>query len=203
MRDVSWVDIFKLCASTTASEFCEWVSLTHLHGFQLLAINYRNHFFRLYQQNKSESKVKFRQASNLCKGFLKLPNLHMLKESITSQKLGSWDFWQITKSVLNNGISAIPLLFNGLDMLSSDKAKLFANNFSNNSNLDDSSISLPVFPSRTNLSLHNISVTRNMVKNVVRNLDSKASDPYCILVVVLKNYILNLHTYLLNSSVSV
>ena len=73
-------------------------------------------------------------------------------------------------------------------MLSSDKAKLFANNFSKNSNLDDSSISLPVLPSRTNLSLHNISVTCNMVKNVVRNLDSKASGPYCISVVVLKNY---------------
>ena len=36
-------------------------------------------FFCFYQQNKySESKVKFRQASNRCKGFLKLPNLYML-----------------------------------------------------------------------------------------------------------------------------
>ena len=37
----------------------------------------------------------------------------------------------------------------------SDKAKLFAKNFSKNSNLDDSGISLPIFPSRTNLKLHN------------------------------------------------
>ena len=36
----------------------------------------------------------------------------------------------------------------------SDKAKLFAENSSKNSNLDDSGISLPVFHSRTNLKLH-------------------------------------------------
>ena len=70
----------------------------------------------------------------------------------------------------------------------SDKARLFAKNFSKNSNLDDSGISLPVFPSRTNLKLHNISVTPKMVKKVIMNLDlSKASGPDCIPVVVLKN----------------
>ena len=67
-----------------------------------------------------------------------------------------------------------------------DKAKSFAENFSKNSNLDDSS--LPVFPSRTNLKLHNISVTHKMVKKVILNLDlSKASVPDCIPVVFLKN----------------
>ena len=70
----------------------------------------------------------------------------------------------------------------------SDKAKLFAENFSKNSNLNDPGTSLPVFPSRTNLKLHNISVTSKMVKKVIINLDlSKASGPDCILVVVLKN----------------
>ena len=53
----------------------------------------------------------------------------------------------------------------------SDKAKFFAENFSKNSNLDDSGISLPVFPSRTNLKLRNISVTSKMVKKVIMNLD--------------------------------
>ena len=49
-------------------------------------------------------------------------------------------------------------------------------------------VSLPVFPSRTNLKLHNISVTPKMVRKVVMNLDlSKASGPDCIPVVVLKN----------------
>ena len=109
------------------------------------------------------------------KGFLKLPNLHILikQESITSQKLGSRDFWRIANSVLNKGKSAIPPLFNGLEVLSSasDKTKLFAENFSKNSNLDDSGISLPVFPSRNNLKLYNISVNPKMVKMVLTNLD--------------------------------
>ena len=70
----------------------------------------------------------------------------------------------------------------------SNKAKLFVENFSKNSNLDDSGISLPVFPSRTNLKLHNIFVTPKRAKKVIMNLDlSKASVPDCISVVVLKN----------------
>ena len=74
-------------------------------------------------------------------------------------------------------------------MLSSacDKAKLFAENFFKNSNLDDSGISLLVFPSRTNLRLH-ISATPKMVKEVIMNIDlSKASGLDCIPVVALKN----------------
>ena len=109
---------------------------------------------------------------------------------MTFQKLGSPDFWQIANSVLSKGKSAIPALFNELEVLSSasDKAKLFAENFSLNSNLDDSGISLPAFPSRTNLKLHNISVTPKMVRKVIMNLGlSKASGPNCIPVVVLKN----------------
>ena len=70
----------------------------------------------------------------------------------------------------------------------SDKAKLFAKNLSGNSSLDDSGISLPVFPFRTNLKLHYISITRKMVKKVITNLDSsKASGPNCIPMVVLRN----------------
>ena len=112
------------------------------------------------------------------------------QETITSQKLGSQDFWQIANSVLKKGKSGIPLLFNRMEVLSSasDKTKLFAENFSKSSNLYDSGISLPVFPSRTNLKLYNLSVTFKMVKKVIINLDlSKASGPDCIPVVVLKN----------------
>ena len=61
------------------------------------AIVHRNHFFRLYQREKSSvSKVKFRQASNRCKRVLeaaKLAYANKIKESITSQKLGSHDLW--------------------------------------------------------------------------------------------------------------
>ena len=148
----------------------------------------------MYKREKSsDSKVKFRQASNRCKRVLeaaKLAYANKTKESITSQKLGSRDFWRIANSVLNKGKSAIPPLFNGPEVLSSasDKAKLFAENFSLNSNLDDLGVSLPVFPSRTNLKLHNISVTPKMVRKVTINLDlSKTSGPDCIPVVVLKN----------------
>ena len=121
--------------------------------------------------------------------------LHMLtKESTTSQENGSRDFWQISNSVLNKGKSSIPPLFNRPEVLTfpSDKAKLFAKNFSKNCHLDDSGNSLPVFPSnfrlRTNLKLHNISITLKMARKVISNLDSsKASRVGCIPVAVLKN----------------
>ena len=81
------------------------------------AIVHRNHFFHLYQKDKSsDSKVKFRQASNRCKRVLeaaKLAYANKTKESITSQKLGSCDFWQIANSVLDKDKSAITPLFNG------------------------------------------------------------------------------------------
>ena len=148
----------------------------------------------MHQQNKSsESKVKFRQAGNHCKRVLeatKLAYASKTKESITSQRLGCRYFWRIANSVLSKGKSAIPPLFNGPEVLSSasDKAKLFAKNFSKNSNLDDSGISLPVFSTRTNLKLHTIAITPKVVKKVITNLDlSKASGPDCIPVVVLKN----------------
>ena len=46
-------------------------------------------------------------------------------------------FWQIANGVLNKGKSAIPPLFNNLEVLSftSDKAKLFAENLSKNSGI--------------------------------------------------------------------
>ena len=115
LRDVQWEDIFKLSASAAAREFCEWVQvgidvyIPH-RKYQVkphsspwfsaacaAAIVHRNHFFCFYQQNKSsESKVKFRQASNCCKRVLeaaKLACATKIKESITSQKVGSQDFW--------------------------------------------------------------------------------------------------------------
>ena len=114
----------------------------------LSAIVHRNHLFRFHQQNKSsESKVKFRQACNYFKRVLEVAKLayaNETKESITSQKLGSHDFWRIANSVLNKDKSAIPPLFNVLEVLcsASNKAKLFAENFFKNSNLDGSGIPL-------------------------------------------------------------
>ena len=219
-RDFLWEDIYKLGASAAACRFCEWVQVgidvyIPFRKYQVkpqvlkisghpwfsaacaAAIVHKNHFFCLCQKGRSsDSKVKFRKTSNRCKRVLeasKLAYANKTKESITSQKLGSRDFWRIANSVLNKGKSAIPPLFNGPEVLSSasDKTKLFAENFSKNSNLNDSGISLPVFPSRTNWKLHNISVTPNMIKKVIMNLNlSKASGPDCVPVVILKNYFL-------------
>ena len=211
LRDVPWEDIFRLSASDAASEFCKWVQVgidlyiphrkyqVKPHSSQWFSaacaavIGHRNHFFHLYQKDKfSESKVKFRQAINHCNSVLeaaKLTYATKTKVSITSQKLGSHDFCRIANSVLNKGKSAIPPIFNVPEVLSSpsDKTKLFAKYFSKNSNFDDSGISLPVFPSRTNLKLDIISITPKMVKRVITNLDSsKAFRLDCIPVVVLK-----------------
>ena len=106
MRDASWEDIFKLGASAAAGEFSEWVRaginvyISHRkyqvkpHSYPWFsascaaAIVHRNHFFRLYQKDKSsDSKVKFRQASNCCKRVLEVAKLayaNKAKESITS-----------------------------------------------------------------------------------------------------------------------
>ena len=153
MRDVPWEDIFKLGASATASGFCDWLHLSIdvyiLHQkYQVKpdsswfsaacaeAIVPRKYFLRLYVLNKSESKVKFRQANNHCKRVLQDATLayanNKTKGSITSQKPGSQDFWQIANSVLNKGKSTMPSLFNGSEVLSSasDKAMLFARNLS-------------------------------------------------------------------------
>ena len=115
LRDALWEDIFKLGASAVASEFCEWVQVridvcipnrkyqvkSHsspwFSAACAAAIVHRNNFLRLYQREKSsDSKVKFREASNHCKRVLeaaKVACANKTKESITSQKLGSREFW--------------------------------------------------------------------------------------------------------------
>ena len=132
LRFVPWEGIFKLSASAAASKFCEWfqaaigVYIPH-PKYQIkphsspwfsaacaAAIAHRNHFFCLCQQNKSsKSKVKFRPARNCCKRVLEAAKLAYaqtcIKEPITTQKLGSRDFWQIANSVLSKGKSALNL----------------------------------------------------------------------------------------------
>ena len=114
LRDVPWEDTFALSASAATNEFCDLFQLgidayVPHRKYQIkphsspsfsaacgATIVHRN-FFRLYQKNKSSnSKVKFRQSSNLCKRVLeavKPAYANKTKESITSQKLGSQDFW--------------------------------------------------------------------------------------------------------------
>ena len=132
LRDVPWEDIFKLSASAAASQFCEWVQvgidvyIPH-RKYQVkphsspwfsaacaAAIVHRNHFFCLYQQNKSsESKVKFRQASNRCKRVLeaaKLAYATKTKESITSQNLALGTFGELL-IVFSTKVNLLYLLY--------------------------------------------------------------------------------------------
>ena len=111
------------------------------------------------------------------------------QESITSQKLDSRDFGELL-IVFSTKVNLLYLLYS--TDLRCCLLHLIKQNYllktSKDSNLDDSGISFPVFLSRTNLKLHNISITPKMVKKVITNLDSsKASGPDCIPVVVLKN----------------
>ena len=124
LRDVPWEDIFKCSASAAASELCEWVQIgidvyiphrkyqakphssPWFSAACAAAIIHRHHFFHLHKVKSSEPKVKFRQASNCWKRVLeasKLAYADKAKGSITSQKLGSEDLWQIASSILNKG----------------------------------------------------------------------------------------------------
>ena len=79
------------------------------------------------KSKSSKSKVKFRQAGSCFSRVLqsaKLAYATKTKESINSQK-----FWRIVNSVLEK----VPEVLSS----ASDKAKLFAKNFSINSHLDD------------------------------------------------------------------
>ena len=68
-----------------------------------------------------------------------------------------------------------------------DKAKLFAEIFSENFNFDNSGTSISVFPCTTDLKLYNVPATPKMVKKFLTALDlSKASSPGWIPVVILK-----------------
>ena len=142
--------MFNFSASVAVSKFCEWVQVgidvyipywkyqvkPHSSLWFLAAcaaaLVHRNHFFHFYQKDKSsESKVKFRQASNHYKKVLeaaKLAHANKTKEAITFQKRGFRDFRWISNSVLNQGKSTIPPLFNGQKVLSSasDKVSFFA-----------------------------------------------------------------------------
>ena len=152
--------------------------------------------FHLYRQNKSsESKVKFRQTIIIARGFLRLPNLHILikqKSLSLPRNLTLRNFGKLPVVFSTQVNLCYTSLFNGVEgvlLSASDKANLFAKNFSKYSNLYDSGISLPVFYSRTNLIPHNIFVTPKVFKKVITGFDlSKASGPDYIPAVVFKNY---------------
>ena len=111
----------------------------------------------------------FRQANNDCKKVLeavKLGYANNTKEyfprNLALRTLGCW----IADIFLNKVKSAISRVFNDPEMLpsASDKAKFLLTNFSKDSNIDNSGIFWSIFPCRTNLKLHNISVIHKAFK---------------------------------------
>ena len=60
--------------------------------------------------------------------------------------------------------------------------------YSKNPNLENLGISSPIFLSRTNLKLHDISVIPMMTKKVITDLDLMVCGSDCIPLVFLKNY---------------
>ena len=64
-----------------------------------------------------------------------------------------------------------------------------AESFCKNFHLDDSGISLPAFPARIKLKMHNISITLKLIEKVIINLDlSKGSGTLYIPLVVRRKY---------------
>ena len=184
LRDVLWGDICKLGASSNASEFSELVEVKidvyiphrkYQYAYWSLwssvacaaAIAHRNHFFVC---SSRINLVKLDRLVLIAKGFFKLPNLHMLikQKSLLNPwnlVLGTFGELLIVFSTKVN-LLYLPYLTAWRSSVS-DKVKLIAKNLS--------SISLLVFPFRTYLKLHNISVTTKLVKRAITNLNfSKA-----------------------------
>ena len=157
-----WDGIFKPGTFTAASEFYEWLqvgtdvyiphckylvkphSSTWFSAACAAAIAHRNHFFRVYQHNKSPvSKDKFRQASNRYKWALeaaKLAYANKTKEFINLHKLDSRVFSEslIMFTIKGKSVNLLCIMGPKVLLSASDKAKLFSEIFSKNSNLDDS-----------------------------------------------------------------
>ena len=120
----------------------------------------------------------------VAKTFLKLPNFRMLikiKSPPLPRNLALRTFGRL-QIMFSTKVNLLYFFYSTKVLSSaSDKAKFFTKNFSNYFHRVDSDIPLTVFSSRTNLKLHNISVTPKMVKKVTMNLDSsKSSGPDCI-----------------------
>lgn len=211
LRDAPWSHVFSLPANKCASEVISWIqagieAFVPHRRYQVKphsspwfspgcasAIAHRNHYFHLYQRNKSvENRRLFTSARNQCKRVLneaKSQYMNLTQSRISSQKLGSRDFWKIYNSVFSKGRSNIPPLFHGYEVLSSskDKAELFARQFSNNCSLDSTGHNLSDFPSRTDVPLHTLRITPKSVAKVIASLDSsKASGPDNIPVIVMQ-----------------
>ena len=111
------------------------------------------------------------------------------KQSISSQKLGSWTFGELPV-VFSRKLNLLYFLYSAIQKCF--PVHLIKQNYLIKTLLRTlilmTGIFLTAFPSRTNLKLHNISVIPKVVKKVVTNLDSsRVSGLDCMPVLALKN----------------
>jgi len=132
LSQVPWRSALKGNVNTAAQEVTEWIQI----GMEVYipsrryqqkphsqpwfspecaaAICQRNFFFHKYQRDRTvENLSLFKAARRRCKKILDLARERYAKqtrESISSQKLGSKDFWRICNSVLNRSKSSLPSL---------------------------------------------------------------------------------------------
>ena len=211
LRDVLWGNISKLNASTAPGELYEWLqvgidvytphckyqvkpcSSTWLLAACPAAIGHRNHFFVCTNRiNLLNLIYSLSRLVIVVKGFLKLPNLHMLLKqkspSLTRNlALMTFDKLLIVFSTKANLLYHMYSMDWRCCLLHLTKQSHLLKTFLRTLILATPTF-LPVFLSRTNLKLDNISITTKMVQKGITNFDSsKASCPDCIPVVVLKD----------------
>ena len=173
--------------------------LTHLHGFELFALLPQFIEIIFFICTKRTNLLNLKQSSDrlviVTKGFLKSPNFHMLIKQKSPSLPRNFDlviFGELT-IVFSTKVNLLYLLYSTVQrcyLLHPTKQNCFLKTFLRTQILSTQVIFLPVFPSRTNPELQNISVTPKMVKKVIMYLDlSKASGPDSVPVVVLKSWL--------------
>ena len=148
LGDVPWKHICKLGTSTAASKLFEYARA----GFDVYILHHE-------YQVKHYTSPWFSATDQRV--------YHFLKDRI-SQTFG------VLLIIFSAKVNQLYLLFwTVMRYCVLDLTKLFADILSKNSNLDDLFISLPTFPSITNLKAHNIRVISRLVPKFVSSLDSR------------------------------
>ena len=159
------------------------------------AIAHRNHYFHRYQRSMTTTNLRlFRQARASCKRVLLTAKANYASHTrslVSSQRLGTKDFWKICNRVLNKTKSSSTPLVNadGSVSVSSDsKAQRLCDQFASNSTIRDAGVQLPSFPPRTQHSVSLPLISSKRVQKLIFELDSsKASGPDSIPVTVLRH----------------
>jgi len=163
-------------------------------------ITHPNHFFHIFRcDNSIKNKRLFIDTHRKTIQNARKNYQESVIAKISTQKLGSCDFWKIFNSVSNKGKSAIPPLFDGFNVVTSacDKSELLASTFAHNCSLPILNQHLPEFLSCCNTTLEDVWITPLKISKEIAQLDSSsASSPGPIPITVLKHGLLELSSIL-------